>query len=255
MTPAVAEARQLALAAAGVVFDRELGDLEVLLGGPDHHLGGELHAGRAQVQARQDFAAHGPHAAVGVADAGAEEEVQQAGQDRVADVLVQPRHRPGLDVVHAVADHHLGARPPARRRSGESRRSRRSGRRRPSRCSARARRRSRPGRRFRSRGDAPRRHARRPLRRVGRSRPRSCCRPRPPRPARPMRDDRLEGRGDAGLDVLRLVEARDHDRTSGRLLLVARRAGRLLTGASVLMDSATSVGRSATRVAPCVITR
>ena len=30
-------------------------------------------------------------------------------EDRVADVAVQPRHRARLDVVHAVADHHLGA--------------------------------------------------------------------------------------------------------------------------------------------------
>ena len=109
MAPAVAEARQLALAAARVVFDRELGDPQVLLGGPDHHLRGELHAGRAQVQARQHVAAQRAHAAVGVLDAGAEEQVQQAREDRVADVAVQPRHRAGLDVVHAVADHHLRA--------------------------------------------------------------------------------------------------------------------------------------------------
>ena len=49
------------------------------------------------------------HPAVGVADAGAEEEVEDAGEDRVADVAVQPRHRAGLDVVHPVADHDLGA--------------------------------------------------------------------------------------------------------------------------------------------------
>ena len=109
VAPAVAEARELALAAARVVLDRELGDPQVLLGGPDHHLRGELHAGRAQVQARQHVAAQRAHAAVGVADAGAEEEVEQAGEDRVADVAVQPRHRARLDVVHAVADHQLGA--------------------------------------------------------------------------------------------------------------------------------------------------
>ena len=77
--------------------------------GTDHHLGGELHPGRAEVKAGQDLAAHRPHAAVRVADAGAEEQVEQPGEYRVADVLVQPRHRAGLDVVHAVADHHLRA--------------------------------------------------------------------------------------------------------------------------------------------------
>ncbi len=109
VAPAVAEARELALAAAGVVDNRELGDFQVLLRGPDDHLRGELHPGRAQVQPRQDVAPQGAHAAVGVADAGAEEEVQDARQDRVADVAVKPRHGARLDVVHAVADDHLGA--------------------------------------------------------------------------------------------------------------------------------------------------
>ena len=58
VAPAVAEARELGLAAARVVLDRELADVELLLGGPDDHLRRELHAGGAQVQARQDVAAH-----------------------------------------------------------------------------------------------------------------------------------------------------------------------------------------------------
>jgi hypothetical protein len=90
-----------------VVLDGVLGDLQVLLGGPDDHLGGELHARRAQIQPRQDIAAQRAHAAVCVVDAGAEEEVEQARENRVADVAVQPGHRAGLDVVHAIADHHL----------------------------------------------------------------------------------------------------------------------------------------------------
>ncbi len=109
VAPAVAKARQLALASARVVFDRELGDLELLLRRSDHHLGGELHAGRAQVQAREHVSAQGAHAAVRVADPRPEEQVQQTGENRVADIAVQPRHRAGLDVVHAVADDHLGA--------------------------------------------------------------------------------------------------------------------------------------------------
>ena len=36
-------------------------------------------------------------------------QVEHTGEDRVADVAVQPRHGARLDVVHAVADHHLGA--------------------------------------------------------------------------------------------------------------------------------------------------
>ena len=109
VAPPVAEARELRLAAARVVLDLDLGDLEVLLGGADHHLGGELHPGRAQVELVEHVAAQRAHAAVGVAHAGAEEEVEQPGQQRVADVAVQPRHRSRLDVPHAVAHHQLGA--------------------------------------------------------------------------------------------------------------------------------------------------
>ena len=57
----------------------------------------------------QRRAPHGAHAAVGVADAGAEEEVEHAGEHRVADVAVQPGHRAGLDVLHPVAHHEVGA--------------------------------------------------------------------------------------------------------------------------------------------------
>ncbi len=84
-------------------------DVEALLGGPDDHLGGELHAGRAQVEPGQDVAAQAAHAAVGVADAGAEEHVEHAGQHRVADVAVQPGHRARVDVVHPVAHDEVGA--------------------------------------------------------------------------------------------------------------------------------------------------
>ena len=110
VAPAVAEARELRHAAARVVGDRQLADLELGLGRPDHHLGGELHAGGAQLERGQLVAAEGAHAAVGVAHAGAEEEVERAREHRVADVAVQPRHRAGLDPVHAVAHHEVGAR-------------------------------------------------------------------------------------------------------------------------------------------------
>ena len=55
-------------------------DLELLLGRADHHLGGELHPGRAQVQPRQHVAAERAHPAVGVVDAGAEQEVEEAAR-------------------------------------------------------------------------------------------------------------------------------------------------------------------------------
>ena len=71
--------------------------------------------------ARQDVAAQGAHAAVGVADAGLEEEVQDPAEDRVADVAVQPRHRARLDVVHPVAHDEVGAVVELARRSAGSR--------------------------------------------------------------------------------------------------------------------------------------
>ena len=46
---------------------------------------------------------------MGVTHAGAEEEVEDARQHGVADVAVVPRHRPGLDVLHPVPHHELGA--------------------------------------------------------------------------------------------------------------------------------------------------
>ncbi len=77
MAPAVPEARELRLALARVVVDRDLGDLEPLLARADHHLGGELHAGCAQIETGQRGAADGAHAAVRVAHARAEEEVER----------------------------------------------------------------------------------------------------------------------------------------------------------------------------------
>ena len=109
MAPAVPEARELRLALARVVVDRDLLDLEPLLARADHHLGCELHPGGPQVEARQRRAPDRAHAAVRVAHAGAEEEVEDPGEHRVPDVAVEPGHRAGLDALHAVAHHEVGA--------------------------------------------------------------------------------------------------------------------------------------------------
>ena len=169
-------------------------------------------------------------------DAGAEEQVQQAREDRVADVAVQPRHRAGLDVVHAVADHHLGALLAAPRRSAGSRRSRTSGRRRPSRCSGPLR-----GREPGQVGAAVAAAAARP--------PRARPRARPARaessseslsatttsPATPMRSIAPRRGAHARLDVLGLVQAGNHDRHQRRVgvLGVGRRGRRACRGERV----------------------
>ena len=108
MTPAVAERRQLRLAAARVQCDRNLADVELRLRCPDHHLGGELHPGRAQVESWQHVAADRAQPAMGVADRCAVENVEKAGEDRISDPA-QPGHRSGLDVLHPVAHDELGA--------------------------------------------------------------------------------------------------------------------------------------------------
>jgi hypothetical protein len=46
---------------------------------------------------------------MGVGHARVEEEVEQASQERVADVAVKPRHGARMDVLHAVAHHQVGA--------------------------------------------------------------------------------------------------------------------------------------------------
>ena len=109
VAPAVPEARELRLALARVVVDRDLLDLEPLLARADHHLGCELHPGRPQVEAGQRRAPDRAHAAVRVAHAGAEEEVEDPGEHRVPDVAVEPGHRAGLDALHAIAHHEVGA--------------------------------------------------------------------------------------------------------------------------------------------------
>ena len=108
VAPPVAEAGELGFPAARVVLDRQLLDGQVLLGRADDHLRGELHAGGAQVEAGQHVAADGAHAAVGVLDARAEEEVEHPGEHGVAHVAVQPGHGARVDVVHPVAHHQLG---------------------------------------------------------------------------------------------------------------------------------------------------
>src|SRR5207244_3060945 len=71
VAPAVAEARQLGLAAARPVLDRQLADREARLRRAHEHLRGELHAQRPQLEAPHGVAANGTHPAVRVAPAAA----------------------------------------------------------------------------------------------------------------------------------------------------------------------------------------
>ena len=123
VTPAVPEGRELRLTLAGVESDRQLADLEAAARGADHHLGGELHPGRLKGERGQDVAPERPHAAMRVAHRRAKEEVQEAGEQRIADPA-EHRHRARLNCFHAVPHHQLRAVRPAPGRSAGSPRSR-----------------------------------------------------------------------------------------------------------------------------------
>jgi hypothetical protein len=123
MPPAVAEAAQVWGPAAPVGPQRcgHLADAQTHQATLHHHLAGELHARRAQVQAEDRVAAERAQTAVEVAHRGAEEQSADERQHRVADVAVQPRHRPGLDAAGETVAHHqivAGAQPVEERPEG-----------------------------------------------------------------------------------------------------------------------------------------
>ena len=97
VAPGVAEAVELRLADARVVVDRHLADGESAAVRLEHHLGGELHPGRVEVERGQRVAADRAHPAVRVGHLHAEEDVEHPGEDRVADEAVQERHRVAVD--------------------------------------------------------------------------------------------------------------------------------------------------------------
>src|SRR5262245_33633090 len=107
MAPAVAEAAQVrrAVAAVGAERRRHLADLLLVEAGLDDHLAGELHAGRGEVKLEVGVLAKAAQAAVGVLDGAAEEEVEDAGEDGVADVAMQPGHGAGLDATPEAVAH------------------------------------------------------------------------------------------------------------------------------------------------------
>ena len=161
-------------------------------------------------------------------DAGAEEQVEEARQQRVADVAVQPRHRARVDVVHAVADHQVGA---VLELGDEARdlvevvgqvgvghhdvlaaRGREAGEVGAAVAAPRLVDDARAGRR----------------RELARCRPRSRCRRRRPRRGSPLRSSASQRAAHAALDVLRLVEARDHDGDQRRGPRRSRRRARAI---------------------------
>src|SRR6516165_5896475 len=112
MPPAVAPAAQVRRTAAAVLGERggDLGDLLVREGGLHHHLAGELHAGRLEVERDGAVPPEAPQAAVEVAGLAVEEQAADEGEHRVAEVAVQGGHRARGDAaLEAVAHHQVRA--------------------------------------------------------------------------------------------------------------------------------------------------
>src|SRR5262249_36127316 len=112
--PAVAEAAQVGRAVAAVRIKdyRDLADLLSVQARLDNHFTGEFHSGTGQPQPFITILTESAQAAVGVADRRVEEQVQDAGEPRIADVAVQPGHGPRPDAPpEAVAHHQVVALP------------------------------------------------------------------------------------------------------------------------------------------------
>src|SRR5574341_378809 len=94
MSPTVAKAAQVRRTIAAIwMQDRgDFADLLPVQAGLDHHLAGELHARRGQAEALVSIFAKTAQTAMGVADRTAEKQIQDAGQHRVAEIAMQPRH-------------------------------------------------------------------------------------------------------------------------------------------------------------------
>ncbi len=81
----------------------------------DDHLARELHPRRAQPEREDPVAAKAAQAAVEIADGNRKEQAAEKAQDRIAEITMQKRHRPGLDAAfEPVADDEIAAAAQAR---------------------------------------------------------------------------------------------------------------------------------------------
>ena len=108
MAPAVPPGVQVRRMAPAVLGQRgrHLGHALAVQRGLDDQLAGELHPGRLQVERHHAVPAEAAQAAVEVADLAAEEQPADEAEHRVAEVLVQRRHRPGRDPAPEAVAHH-----------------------------------------------------------------------------------------------------------------------------------------------------
>src|SRR6266481_1698004 len=93
------------VALVGPHGDRDFGDASASSGRLDQGFGSELHPVGAEIEAGSKLTRETTHSAIDVADAGAKEEVQNAGEDRRTQMAVVPGHGAFFDLAHeTVAD-------------------------------------------------------------------------------------------------------------------------------------------------------
>jgi hypothetical protein len=109
--PAVAPAAQVRRAGAPVRAERrrDLGHLQTHDRGLDHHLGGELHPRRVQLEPEDGLTRETAQAAMEITDRRAEEHAPDRRKNGIAEVPVQGRHGAGRDpALEAVAHDQVG---------------------------------------------------------------------------------------------------------------------------------------------------
>jgi len=100
-----------AVAEVGEEFHRRFGDPDPLQRGLDDHFAREFHARAGQPELQEGVLADRAQTRMGVGNARPEEEVEDSGEDRVADVAVFPGHCPWRNAsLEARAHAELGAR-------------------------------------------------------------------------------------------------------------------------------------------------
>src|SRR5262249_864331 len=86
--------------------DGHFTDLLLVQAGANDHLAGELHTRRLKTQSLVSILTEAAKAAVSVANRAAKEQVQNPGEDRIANVAMMPGHGPGPNAAPEAVSHH-----------------------------------------------------------------------------------------------------------------------------------------------------
>src|SRR6516165_604352 len=99
MTPTVAKAAQMRRTVAAIRIQDygDLGNPQTFQTGFDYHLAGKFHSRSAEAESIVGLLPEGTEATVGIPNGAGEEQIENPGQDGVANILVQPGHGSGTD--------------------------------------------------------------------------------------------------------------------------------------------------------------